>query len=76
MSLVKFEQVCTQVCTRLPWFGPIQYRVSHLVADLGWFDLDLGSPPGWWAATVATYCPGRVAEHPKSKPTKPRFVTR
>ena len=26
--------------------------------------LDLGSSPGWWAATVATYCPSRMLEHP------------
>ena len=24
--------------------------------QLGWVDLDLGSYPGWWAASVATYC--------------------
>ena len=24
------------------------YRVTHLVANLGWVDLDLGSSPGWW----------------------------
>ena len=53
----------------------IKYRVSHLVADLGWVDLDLGSSPGRWAATVATYCPGRVVEHPKSKSTQPRSET-
>ena len=34
-------------------------------------DLDLGSSPGWWAATVDTYCPSRMVEHPKSKSTKP-----
>ena len=39
---------------------------------LGWVDLDLGSSPGWWAATVATYCPSRMVEHPKSKSTQPR----
>ena len=47
------------------------YRASHVLQDLGWIDLDLGSSPGWWAATVATYCPSRVVEHPKSKSTKP-----
>ena len=34
---------------------------------LGWVDLDLGSSPGWWAASIATYCPSRMVEHPKSK---------
>ena len=39
--------------------------------DMGWVDLDLGSSPGWWAATVAAYCPGRMVEHPKAKSTQP-----
>ena len=38
---------------------------------LGWDDLDLGSSPRWWAATVAAYCPSRMVEHPKSKSTQP-----
>ena len=46
------------------------YRASHVLVDLGWIDLDLGKSPNWWAATVATYCPSRVVEHPKSKSTK------
>ena len=52
------------------------YRVTHLVANLGWVDLDLGSSPRLVAATVATYCPSRMVEHPKSKSTQPRFATR
>ena len=32
---------------------------------------DLGNSPGWWATTVATCCPSRMVEHPKSKSTKP-----
>ena len=44
----------------------VRYRVRHLPGYLGWVDLDLGSSPGWWAATVATYCPSRMVEHPKS----------
>ena len=51
----------------------IVYRVGLVVWQLGWVDLDLGSSPGWWAATVATYCPSRMVEHPKSQP---RFATR
>ena len=27
---------------------PFNYRVTSLVANLGWVDLDLGSSPGWW----------------------------
>ena len=52
------------------------YRVSHLLADLGWVDLDLGSSPGWLAIAVAIFCPSRMVEHPKSKSTQPRFVRR
>ena len=37
----------------------------------GFVDLDLGSSPGWWAATLATYCPSRMVEHPKYMSTKP-----
>ena len=51
------------------------YRASHVLIDLGWVDLDLGSSPGWWAATVATYCPSRVVEHSKSKSTQPNCQT-
>ena len=25
-----------------------EYRVAHLLANLGWVDFDLGSSPGWW----------------------------
>ena len=38
---------------------------------LGWVDLDLGSSPGWWASSVATYCTSRMVEHPKSNSTQP-----
>ena len=38
--------------------------------SLGFEDEDLGSSPCWWAATLATYCPSKVVEHP-SKSTKP-----
>ena len=42
----------------------------------GFVDLDLGSSSGWWAATVATYCPSRMVGHPKSKSTQPRYPGR
>ena len=45
------------------------YRVTMVVWDLGCVDSDLQSSPGCQAATVATYCPGRMEEHPKSKST-------
>ena len=34
---------CFQVCTARDLTN---YRVTHLVANLGWVDLDLGSSPG------------------------------
>ena len=52
-----------------------KYRVTKVVADLGWVDLDLISSPGMWAATVATYCPNQMVQHPKSKSTQPRSAT-
>ena len=38
---------------------------------LGFEDEDLGSSPGWWAATVATYCPSRTGELQKFLSSKP-----
>ena len=51
------------------------YRVTLVVAYIGWDDLHLGSSPGWWATTVATYCPSRMVEPPKPKSTQPRYAT-
>ena len=34
--------------------------------SLGFEDEDLGSSPGWRAATVATYCPNRPGNYPNS----------
>ena len=53
---------------------PVKYRVTKVVAD-GWVDLDLVGSPGRWAATVATYCPSQMVQHPKSKSTQPRSAT-
>ena len=39
--------------------------------SLGFEDEDLESSPGWWAATVATYCPSRPGELPKFLSSKP-----
>ena len=33
---------------------------------LGFEDEDLGCSPGWWATTVATYCPSRPGNYPNS----------
>ena len=48
------------------------YRASHVLADWVLLTWIWGVPPGWWAATVATYCTSRMVEHPKSKSTQPR----
>ena len=50
--------------------------VTHLVANLGCVDLDLGSSPQVVAANVAAYCQSWMVEQPKSKSTQPRFATR
>ena len=52
-----------KLCLNTGW--PISWRT--------WVGLTLilGVSPGWWAATVATYCLSRMEEHPKCKSTKP-----
>ena len=37
----------------------------------GFVNKNLGSSPGWWAATVATYCASRPGELPKFLSSKP-----
>ena len=66
--LTKFQN-----CERNRTHSNIQtiYRASHVLGDLGWVDLDLGSSPGWWAATVATYCPSRPSQLTWKNITKP-----
>ena len=39
--------------------------------SLGFEDEDLGTSPGWWATSVATYCPSRQGELPKFLSSKP-----
>ena len=51
------------------------YRVSLVVWQLGWVDLDLDNSPGWMAAIVATYCQSRMVEHLKSESTQPHCHT-
>ena len=53
----------------------VEYRVTKVVAHLGWVDLDLGSSPGKWAATVATYCPSQMVQHSKYASTQLRSAT-
>ena len=60
MFLTRFSQ---------KWF--LCVHISEFILErLGWVDLDLGSSPGWLAASVATYCPSRMVEHPKSNSTQ------
>ena len=47
-----------------------RYRVILVVSELGWVDLDLRCSLGWWAATKATYCPGRMVKDLKMKSTQ------
>ena len=42
-----------------------------VVSELGRVDSDLRCSLGWWADTVATYCPSRIVEHLTSKSTQP-----
>ena len=51
----------------------IPFNIQSGAADhsLGFEDEDLRSSPGWWAATVATYCPSRPGELLKSSSSKP-----
>ena len=35
----------------------VGYRVTMVVAHLGWVDPDLEGSPGWWAVTAAMCCP-------------------
>ena len=41
---------------------------------MGWVNSELQSSPGWWVATVATFCPSRLVQHPKSKSTQPMYL--
>ena len=44
------------------------YRVSHPIIHSYFFPgLVLGSSPGLWAATAASYCPSRAEDLPKQK---------
>ena len=42
---------------------------------MGYVDSDFGSSLGWWAATIATYCPSRMMEHLIPISTQPRSET-
>ena len=63
-------------CSPAFWCTLYNQSVHRNCTGLGFVDLDLGSSPGWWAATVATYCPSRMVEHPKSKSIQPRSYGR
>ena len=47
-----------------------KYRVSHLIIHRGFSAWFLGSSPGLWATTAASYCPSRAGELPKQNMTK------
>ena len=52
-------------------YFPTLYRLTHLLADLGWVDLDLGCSTGRWAVLQLRCCPSKTVEPPKSKSTQP-----
>ena len=54
-----------------PAASVLMYRVTHLLADLGWVDLDLGCSTGRWAGLQLRCCQSKTVEHPKSKSTQP-----
>ena len=54
---------------------PCSYRVIHQVWTWVGLTLVLGVPPAGWVAAVATYCPSRMVEYPKSKSTQPNVRT-
>ena len=45
-----------------------RYSSSH---SQGFKEENLGNSPGWWAATVANYCPSRPGELPQLLSSKP-----
>ena len=50
------------------------YRVTHLLANLGWVEFGMFHHPAW---AVGSYSSGhQPGELPKSKSTQPRFATR
>ena len=46
--------------------------MTHLLADLGWVDFDLGCSTGHWAVLQLRCCPSKTVEHLKFKSTQPR----
>lgn len=60
--------------------GYCQIALRNIQGDpeglgLGSVDLDFGSFFGWWAATMATYCPNRMKEHLTPISTQPMLET-
>ena len=50
--------------------------MTHLLADLGWVDLDLGCPTVMLGQHRSCSTAQRPVEHPKSKSTQPRSARR
>ena len=44
------------------WQNDLIYRVTHLLADLGWVDFDLGCSTGHWAGLQLRCCPSKTVE--------------
>ena len=72
---------CCQSKTGVLFKGPIIFLGSMLgrkiseiqryapIHSQGFKDEDLGSSPGWWAASVGTYCPSRPSQLTKKNIT-------
>ena len=67
LGIVNFSS--RAIFLRNPLFHDVQSGAAY--HSLGFEDEDLGSSLGWWAATVATYCPSRPGELPKFLSSKP-----
>ena len=52
------------------------YRVTHLLADLGWFDFDLGCTTVLLGQRRSCSTTQKPVEHPKSKSTQPMSARR
>ena len=65
------KKECLKILTSGVGIRPQPLHCWAFRHSLGFEDEDLGISPGWWAATVATYCPSRPGEHPKFLSLKP-----
>ena len=63
-TLPRYAITCIHECSVFR-SNSVLYRDGAAYHSLGFEDENLGSSPGRWAASVATYCPSRPGELPK-----------